>query len=102
MSRKKIDIDNQQVFDLASTFCTTEEIASKFKCSKDTIENRCQEELNLGRDKARRMLRSKQFELAMSGNVGMLIWLGKQYLGQSDSFKVGEDEGGGFTFVKHK
>ena len=29
-------------------------------------------------------LRRKQFEVANNGNVTMLIWLGKQYLGQSD------------------
>ena len=30
-------------------------------------------------------LRKKQWELAMEGDVRMLIWLGKQYLGQKDS-----------------
>lgn len=31
------------------------------------------------------LLREAQFEKALSGNASMLIWLGKQYLGQSDS-----------------
>lgn len=35
-------------------------------------------------------------------NVSMLIWLGKQYLGQSDKFLVGDDDGGGFAFAKSK
>ena len=30
-------------------------------------------------------LRKKQWEVAMDGNVQMLIWLGKQYLGQRDT-----------------
>jgi hypothetical protein len=30
-------------------------------------------------------LRKKQWELAMGGDTKMLIWLGKQYLGQKDS-----------------
>ena len=30
-------------------------------------------------------LREKQWEVAMDGNVQMLIWLGKQYLGQRDT-----------------
>lgn len=34
---------------------------------------------------------SKQFELAMKGNVGLLIWLGKQYCGQSDQPEPPED-----------
>lgn len=31
----------------------------------------------------------KQYEVALQGNVSMLIWLGKQYLGQTDKH---EDE----------
>ena len=30
------------------------------------------------------ILRARQFDLAMSGNTSMLIWLGKQYLSQTD------------------
>ena len=30
-------------------------------------------------------LRKKQVEMALNGDVRMLIWLGKQYLGQTDS-----------------
>ena len=30
-------------------------------------------------------LKKKQFELALKGDVKMLIWLGKQYLGQTES-----------------
>ena len=33
-------------------------------------------------------LRKKQIEMAMDGNVQMLIWLGKQYLGQQDKQEV--------------
>jgi hypothetical protein len=33
-------------------------------------------------------LRRKQIELAIGGNVTMLIWLGKQYLGQADKQTV--------------
>jgi len=37
-----------------------------------------------GLSKMRRSLRSKQFQLAMEGSITMLIWLGKNELGQSD------------------
>ena len=33
-------------------------------------------------------LKKKQFDMAMKGNVPMLIWLGKQYLGQMDKQEV--------------
>ena len=35
-------------------------------------------------DSEKLALRKKQFDIAMQGNVQMLIWLGKQYLEQSD------------------
>ena len=37
-------------------------------------------------------LRQKQFQMAMDGDVRLLIWLGKQYLGQKDSPEVMVDE----------
>ncbi len=36
------------------------------------------------RGEGKQLLRRMQFDKAMSGNVVMLIWLGKQYLGLSD------------------
>lgn len=33
-------------------------------------------------------LRAKQLEIAYNGNVSMLIWLGKQYLGQGDKVQA--------------
>jgi len=37
-------------------------------------------------------LRHKQFEMAMNGDVRLLIWLGKQYLGQKDNPEVYTEE----------
>lgn len=37
-------------------------------------------------------LRKKQFEMAMDGDVRMLIWLGKQVLGQSDNPMFSDEE----------
>jgi hypothetical protein len=39
----------------------------------------------------KRFMRRKQMEVAMSGNVTMLIWLGQQYLGQADKETVSGD-----------
>ena len=36
----------------------------------------------------RQKLLQKQFDIAMQGNVTMLIWLGKQHLGQSDKLET--------------
>ena len=37
-------------------------------------------------------LRQKQWEVAMEGNVQMLIWLGKQVLGQTEQPPLMEDD----------
>lgn len=43
-------------------------------------------------------LRKKQIQLAMQGNLGMLVWLGKQYLGQSDKQEVAGKDGKPIVF----
>lgn len=43
-------------------------------------------------------LRKKQIQLAMKGNLGMLVWLGKQYLGQSEKQEIGAKDGQPITF----
>lgn len=40
--------------------------------------------------KLRVNLRRKQYETAMAGNITMLIWLGKQWLGQSDKQEIAQ------------
>lgn len=90
MPRKKLDIDPNQVQLLASAFCTNEEIAAKLGCSPDTLTRRFADPLKRGRDSAKASLRAKQFQLAMKGNVTLLIWLGKQYLGQRDKADVAD------------
>lgn len=92
VGRKKIQLDWEQFDKLCGLQCTLREIASYFDCSEDTIERRCKEDKSTHfadykaqkAGKGRIGLRRKQYELAMAGDKTMLIWLGKQYLGQSD------------------
>ena len=94
--RPRIEIDFDEFNKLCRLQCTLSEIASWFDCSEDTIERRVKEEYGitfaehfaLKRGKGKIALRRKQFQTAESGNVTMLIWLGKQYLGQSDKQEV--------------
>jgi len=68
------------------------EVASALGMHPDTLYKRCNEEHGMvytaysaeKRKKGDLMLHAKQYQVAMSGNVSMLIWLGKQRLGQSD------------------
>jgi hypothetical protein len=84
MGRPLIPIDENQVEKLASIMCTMNEIAAFFGCSVDTIENRFSDVIKTGREKGTASLRRMQYQAAEKGNTAMLIWLGKQYLGQAD------------------
>lgn len=72
--------------------CTLLEISQFFGVSEDTIERRVEETYSVKfaehyKKKAAGgliSLRRKQYQTALSGNISMLIWLGKQYLGQRD------------------
>ena len=44
-------------------------------------------------------LAGKQYEMAMKGNPAMAIWLGKQWLGQSDKMDQKINEQDGFKIV---
>lgn len=86
-------VDASIVQGMAAVGCTTQDIATALNVSPDTIERRFMAELERGRQQMRQSLRKKQFESAMSGNVTMLIWLGKQHLGQVDKQELsGSDE----------
>ena len=81
---KKYNIDTEQVEKLASFGCTNIEIGSFFGCSPDLLEKSYSEFLTKGRDKGKIRLRQLQWKAAEAGSHTMLIWLGKQILGQSD------------------
>lgn len=97
MGRPKIDIDWNEFDKLCRMQCTLAEIASWFDCSEDTIERRVKETYGVTfaerfsqkRGVGKIALRRKQYQLATEGNVALLIWLGKQYLGQSDKTDIG-------------
>jgi len=88
MSRKSV-IDSEEVLKLAAMGLTVHEIASFVGVCGRTIERRCAKALKSGRAQACGSLRRKQFEKAVKeGNVTMLIWLGKQMLGQKDRVEL--------------
>lgn len=96
--RPRIDITEQmygKVQGISTMQCPDEEIAAFLGMSYATFKRRKAEDLRLvqaietGRDQGRQMLRAAQWTKAIGdgdsvGNITMLIWLGKQYLGQSD------------------
>jgi len=94
--RPRIQIDWGEFDKLCLMQCTLIEIADWFGCSVDTIENRCRGDKKLLFSEyfkkksvgGKVSLRRSQFKAANGGNVTMLIWLGKQYLGQKDRQEI--------------
>ncbi len=87
---KKYDIDTEEVQKLAKYGMTNVEIADFFGCDESLIRKSYSEYLTKGRAKMKLRLRQLQWKSAEKGNAVMLIWLGKQMLGQSD-IPIGED-----------
>lgn len=93
--RPKKEIDETQFKKLCGLQCTEEEIAGFFDCSVDTIERWCKRVFKQTFAEAFKnysaggkvSLRRYQFELAKK-NAAMAIWLGKQYLGQTDAVEM--------------
>ena len=89
---KKYNIDTKQVEQLASFGCTNTEIASFFGCDESLIRKSYSEYIAKGKDSGKIRLRQWQLKSAERGNVAMLIWLGKQLLGQSDKQDITVNE----------
>jgi hypothetical protein len=85
--RPKKDIDAEQVAKLAAMQCSNVEIAAFFDCDEGTIRKRFSEILTKGRERGKITLRRLQWKAAESGNTAILIWLGKQYLGQTEKIE---------------
>ena len=85
---KKYDIDGEEVKKLAEFCCTNVEIASFFGCDESLIRKSYSDFLTKGRDLGKIKLRKLQWRAAEKGNVPMLIWLGKQILGQTDKQEI--------------
>ena len=87
--RPKKVIDYEAVEKLANIQCTQEEIASFLNLSVRTLQ-RDEEFCRIykkGQDNGKMSLRRIQYKLAEK-NATMALWLGKQYLGQKDTFEV--------------
>lgn len=86
--RPRKEIDAKLIVGLAKIGCTNSEIAALAGCSVSTLTANFSEFLDKGRGEMKMKLRRAQIQAANKGNVVMLIWLGKQYLGQADKRDV--------------
>lgn len=100
--RPRIEIDLTQVEKMCALRCTADEIAGFLGVSMDALIARIKEAGYKGfpdffkshSASGNVSLRRWQWEKAKKGNVTMLIWLGKQYLGQSDKQELTGQDGG--------
>ena len=89
--RPKIIIDKNTFEKLCALQCTEQEIAAWFKCSIETVNSWCKSTYGLTfldtyktfASTGKIALRRYQFHLAKK-NPGMAIFLGKNWLGQTD------------------
>lgn len=84
--RPPIEIDYDLCEKLARVLCTQAEIAAILGVSLSTLEHD-KEFLRIhkkGLEVGKASLRRMQYKAAEEGNSTMLVWLGKQYLGQRD------------------
>lgn len=88
MARPKIEINADQVEKLAAMQCTNEEIADVFSCHVDTITRRFADALQRGRSMGKMTMKRKLFEKVQDGELGALIWWGKNFAGMSDKTEV--------------
>jgi hypothetical protein len=85
VGREKRIVPPDEVYKLAELGCTNKEIAEWFMIKEDTLNYNFCDFLTKARAGMKRRLRSVQIATALNGNATLLIWLGKQYLGQSDN-----------------
>ena len=91
-------IDKDQFEQLCMLQCSREEISAFFEVSPETITRWCHQTYDKNfdevfrqkRENGRISLRRAQWKKATTGKMDttMLIWLGKQYLGQTDKVET--------------
>lgn len=82
--RPRIELDTALIEKLAAIQCSITEMAAILGCHADTLRDNYSTHIAKGREHGKMSLRRKQWDVAMGGNVTMLIWLGKQYLEQAE------------------
>ncbi|MBC6988956.1 hypothetical protein [Hymenobacter sp. BT491] len=102
MARSATVIDWKTVDRLLKAGCTGVQIAARLGIHPETLYDNCKRDHKTDfsaysaekKADGETLLLEQQMNLAMKGNLGMLIWLGKQRLGQKDKHEHGGDEDG--------
>lgn len=85
IGRAKTVIPEEQVMELAKLHCTNQEMADFFDVKLQTFVDNFRDIITKGRLITKQRLRKAQLDMALKGDRTMLIWLGRNMLGQSDN-----------------
>jgi len=85
VGRNNIPVPPDEVELMAKIGCTDSEIADHFNIKDDTLRRNFADNITKGRSELKQRLRKAQLKVAFEGNPTMLIWLGKNILGQQES-----------------
>ena len=78
-------IPPEEIVKLAKLGCSIEEMSDWFQVPRETIKYNFSDQIAKGRSETKQALRRAQIALALKGNATMLIWLGKNMLGQQEN-----------------
>ena len=103
--RPKAEINKDEFEKLCQMQCTREEICAWFRITDKTLDRWCKDTYDCSfsaifaekRGVGRISLRRAQMQQALSGNTTMLIFLGKNYLKQTDKQEVSHENDGGIV-----
>lgn len=87
MVRPKKPIDVEELEKLAMMQCTHEEIAEWFNVSTDTLTRRYADILKRGKSIGVMSMKRQLFAEVQKGNLGAMVWWGKNYAGMSDKIE---------------
>lgn len=111
MGRPEANIDWEEVEQLLMSGCTGTEIAARIGISAPTLYDRCQSDNEMmfsefsqeKKAKGDTLLKQAQFNAAViDKDKAMMIWLGKQRLGQKDKIESDLNHNGGVQVILEK
>lgn len=88
----KTVIAPEEVEKLAKLWCSLEEMSDYFKVPANTLKYNFSDIIAKGRSETKQALRRAQLKIALEGNTTMLIWLGKNILGQMESPELAQTQ----------
>ena len=97
----KLPLINQEHFEgMCRIQCTKDEMCAIFQVHEETLTKWCHATYSVGfsdiykklSSTGKMSLRRQQFKSAEAGNVTMQIWLGKQYLEQTDKIEQKQED----------